>query len=328
MALSPSPRSKKVVLTKRRLLWTLAAIAGVLVASYLVWAMLAYSLQWRGPKTQAASRIAPIPAASVGWNPLSLYSYLFHQQTIEHYTNYLSINSPGVFADGQKPDSRQVAMTKIVRDWATQRIADDQNIGVTPTDLDQAFNAQLLQGGDRAQTTKAIKDLYGWTPELFKKYVLRTAVIREKLREKLSFDDAINADERKQAERVYAIVKEKPADFTELAKQYSEDVYGSSGGDLGFFARGEHAKEIDDAAFALNVGEISDLVHTKFGWHILTVEEKRETNGQEEVHARQIFIAAPGVDDYITAHLNDWGVRMWLSEFSWDTKTGQAVVRK
>lgn len=322
----PNPISQA---SRRRSRWHrgLLLAVGIVVTGYLIWAIGAYAGGWRGEKTQQFSRVVPLPAAMVGWQPLGLHSYLWHRATIAHYTTFLAKESPGVFSPGQLPDSRQVAMTKIIRDLGTKKIAADLDVRVSQTDLDQAFNAQLLQGGDRAETTKAIQELYNWTPEQFKEHVLKVAVIREKLREKLSFDEKLNASQRQQADRVFALVQASPDTFADLAKQYSEDVYGAQGGDLGFFPRGEHAKEIDDAVFDLEVGQFSDLVQTKFGWHILKVEEKKEVDGQEQVRARQIFIAGPSVDEYITTKLNAWGVKIFLPEFSWDTKTGQVTVK-
>src|SRR5262249_19553980 len=67
----------------------------------------------------------------------------------------------------------------------------------------------------------------------------------------------------------------KGEDFATLAKEKSKDA-NSEGGDLGFFTRGTMLKPFEDAAFGLEVGQISDPVQTQFGWHIIKVEEKRD----------------------------------------------------
>ena len=65
------------------------------------------------------------------------------------------------------------------------------------------------------------------------------------------------------------------ADFAELAKQKSTDPGASEGGDLGFFPKDEMVPEFADVAFKLEKGQISEPVHTRFGWHVIKVEDKR-----------------------------------------------------
>ena len=64
-------------------------------------------------------------------------------------------------------------------------------------------------------------------------------------------------------------------DFAALAKELSDDGSKENGGDLGFFPRGRMVAAFEEAAFALQPGQMSDIVRTQFGYHIIKIEERK-----------------------------------------------------
>ncbi len=66
------------------------------------------------------------------------------------------------------------------------------------------------------------------------------------------------------------------ADFAELAKEESTGPSASNGGDLGFFTKEQMVTPFSEAAFAMEAGQVSEPVKTRFGWHVIKVEDKRD----------------------------------------------------
>jgi peptidyl-prolyl cis-trans isomerase SurA len=64
-------------------------------------------------------------------------------------------------------------------------------------------------------------------------------------------------------------------DFAELAKQFSDGPSAAQGGDLGYFKRGVMVSELETSAFSLPVRSVSDPIRTRFGYHVLKIEERR-----------------------------------------------------
>jgi peptidyl-prolyl cis-trans isomerase C len=102
-------------------------------------------------------------------------------------------------------------------------------------------------------------------------------------------DDEKKAAARKKIEEVQEKIK-AGEDFTQLAKTYSQGPSSTQGGDLGYFDRQKMVKPFSDAAFRLQPGEISPIVETRFGYHIIkVVDRKPETKlAYEDIKPRLV----------------------------------------
>ncbi len=92
----------------------------------------------------------------------------------------------------------------------------------------------------------------------------------------------INEEERKKTLEKMELIKAEldsgMATFEELAQKHSQDGTASQGGDLGFASRGNYVPEFEAVAFTLDPGEVSDIVETEFGFHIIKQVERRGLN--------------------------------------------------
>lgn len=97
---------------------------------------------------------------------------------------------------------------------------------------------------------------------------------------------------RAEAEKVLAQAQ-KGADFSLLASKYSDDATKTKGGDLGFFERGQMVPAFEESVFALKKGEVSGVVETPFGYHIVKLEEispaKTQTFEEASASIRKIL---------------------------------------
>lgn len=102
------------------------------------------------------------------------------------------------------------------------------------------------------------------------------------------------------------------SDFAELAKKYSEDTSKDAGGKLGSFSKGEMVKPFEDATFALDKNQVSDIIETEYGYHIIKLHDKGvKTQNYEEAsyQARQLCLESL-IKDKMVSLKDDYNVKI------------------
>lgn len=102
-------------------------------------------------------------------------------------------------------------------------------------------------------------------------------------------DDAKKAEAKKKLEGIAKQVKDG-GDFAKLATDNSDCPSKAQGGDLGYFGRGSMVKPFEDAAFGMKIGDVSDIVETQFGYHIIKVTGKKEAKTQSFDEAKEMIV--------------------------------------
>ena len=221
----------------------------------------------------------------------------------------------GELPEAQLTNFKQKIYDKLVEDELLMQEAARQNVAVSDEELQAgferyksrrpggaaAFERLLAKTGQKSADIKAeikkrmtVRKIFGDAIKASKQecrdfYDKNTDrfVSEERIRaahilvKTTSVDDAAT---KKEAEaKITSILKEarkKNADFAELAVRYSEGPSVRRGGDIGWFPRGRMVEPFEKVAFGMKEGEVSGLVFTKFGWHIIKVHE-REAAGQK-----------------------------------------------
>ena len=155
------------------------------------------------------------------------------------------------------------------------------NMGLTESEVKNQIERglaiqQLIDKEVRAKVTigdEEVKSYYDANPQLFQQpEQVKASHILIKVGADAPQEEKNKA--RKKIESVQEKAK-KGEDFATLAKTYSEGPSGPSGGDLGYFRRGQMVKPFEDAAFNLKPNETSNIVETQFGYHLIRVVDKK-----------------------------------------------------
>ncbi|MDF2835409.1 MAG: peptidylprolyl isomerase [Paenibacillus sp.] len=187
--------------------------------------------------------------------------------------------------------SGKAALDNLIVENLVQQEMTASNIAFSDQDVTDELEALKLQFGTEEAFQAALTQ-NGYTVEALRQDMKLSAMIRKALESKTDVTDEEvktyfdenkamlgGGDEQVRASHILVETKEEAdailadlkggADFAETAKAKSKDGSAANGGDLDFFGTGQMVPEFEKAAFALEVGEISEVVKSEFGYHII-----------------------------------------------------------
>ena len=277
----------------------LGMISGVLIVLFLaivIFGFGIYRLGWEGNLTKKIIKIIPYPAVFVNWRAISFADYEDDITTLKNFYEKQGA-SLGIEMPSDK-ELKEKVLDRLIKNELSYQLAAENGISVSDDEIEGEIQKIIGQEGTREKVEEELRNQYNWGIDEFKIKVIKPFLFQQKLQEMLDKDENFKQEAKKKAEDILSKVKSGEKTFEELAKEYSEDTTASEGGDLGYFGRGAMVPEFEEAAFALDVGEVSDLVLTTYGYHIIKVEEKLKDNSGEvtQIRARHILIKTKGLD--------------------------------
>lgn len=230
---------------------------------------------------QYSTRIIPFPIAIVNFNVVTLADYNFEKNYINHFYDQAKKDIPA--------EMNLQIMDQLVENQILESQAPKYSVSVTSSDIDKTVNELIDQNGGEEEVTKVLDQYYGLKIKDFKKLV-KSQLLRSKMSETVpaqlhashilikvdaTADEKTVNDAKAKIDGVLNELK-AGADFAEKAKNISDDT-GSrdQGGDLGWFSYGDMVKPFEEAAFKLDLNQLSDPIRTDYGWHIIKVTEKK-----------------------------------------------------
>lgn len=256
----------------------------------------------------------------------------YHQAHPKDFDDFLQSN-PRFQQQAQGPQrdelKKQFGEFKVIAERARKEGLDRDDVTRLQMLLDRsqalagAYLSELQKNADKLVTDADVEQYYKDHPTDFDEVRVRHILISTQPKEQPEGDADADKKDKKPAEKPKALTKEearkkaqdllarvrKGEDFAQLAKENSDDPGSKDkGGEYDFFGRGRMVPEFEKAAFALKPGEISDLVETQFGFHIIKLEERRSAASASDQKAHQQIIEKLKQEkleakiDEITAH--------------------------
>ena len=307
----------------------LLSIGWIILLIVIVSVGIAYGLP-QSPEAQKVDRILPLPIAVADMtHVVTATAWQANIASVERYyaTHKDDFLKNGVIIDFGTPDGHQLLLvkqkeilSKMIEDQLVISIAREQGITVSDTDLADNVDKKLEEYGSRDAVIGRLSREYGWSLDDFKHIIVEPSLYSEALEKKYVADRKDNGQAKQKIQAAQAELAKRTA-FADVVTKYSEGSTAADGGDLGWLAVDTLAPEIAAIAKIVPLQTPSSIIESAMGYHIISIDERKQDGGTDYVHLRQILVRRQAFPDWLAEQ--EKGRRVWvlLRGFVWNQDT-------
>ncbi len=245
------------------------------------------------PSATTAATASPVEglAALVNGQPISSEEYESQVEQVEAFFEQEGLDAESEEGRERLAQARRQVLEQMIDQELIRQAAVEMGISISDEELESSIEGIVEQSGGEDgfnQSLQATGTTYDVFRQMLLDQLLSEAVYSSVTASINSVAEQVHARHillptREMAEEVLARLQ-TGEDFAYLAREYSEDISSrETGGDMGFFPRGVMPDEVEEVAFGLEVGDMSGIVESQFGFHVIQVLERDEREIAVEV---------------------------------------------
>jgi len=211
----------------------------------------------------------------------------------------------------------------MIEDKMIESLAKGKGISISNKMVDDNVDRKLDEYGNEEEISNSLDKLYDWSLDDFKNKIVKPSLYKDELENWLEENDGKDKKSSSEKKAIEALEKLKNGtEFDSLAKQISEGGTSDSGGRLGWFKENQISTEIKNEVITLENGEISDILESGLGYHIVKLNETKEIEGEKGYNISQIFFPKMSFANWLNDQIKKTDIFVLLRDYDFNKETG------
>lgn len=297
--------------------------------------VLGYVLPGENRLGEQIRRTLPLPLVVIGYRDMiTTRALMENMSSVRKFYETQDFSQYGIRVDFSTEEGKKrllirekEVLNKMLEDRMLAHLAQEKGVRVTREAAADGVRRKLEEyGGNEADIAENLKRLYGWSLRDFEEKVVIPNLYEERLTDMFQKEGDTRAEAERRIKEAREAIRSGVA-FDDVAKQFSEGRTREEGGELGWFASEDLAKELQRPVATQKEGAIGDIIESELGFHIVLVQEIRRENGKTFYRIKQIFTKKKTLADWLTDKMRASPPMILSRDFMWDVEAARIELR-